>query len=121
MVEYIRYKDYFGADLIDWNIEEFCGYKPISTYYTDFGIAERFGELSILETFENAVKYWGEDIKWMTEIVMVLNWKQWKHHGISGNDKLVELYYRLQQEATKHILDNFKDEEDLRYFYSTTD
>ena len=26
----------------DWKIEELTGYKPISTFYTDFSIADNF-------------------------------------------------------------------------------
>ena len=26
-----------------WNIEEFCGYKPITTFWDDFSIADVFG------------------------------------------------------------------------------
>ena len=56
MAQYIRY-NYMGRELIDWNIEEMCGYKPKTTYYTDFGIAEWFGKKSVRETFDNALKY----------------------------------------------------------------
>ena len=31
-----------------WNIEMTTGYKPISTFWNDFSIAEKFGKNSIL-------------------------------------------------------------------------
>ena len=34
--------------------ESFCGYKQITTFYTDFSIAEHFGEGAINDTFNRA-------------------------------------------------------------------
>ena len=34
-----------------WNIEEMTGYHPISTFYEDFSIADRYGVPSIRDTF----------------------------------------------------------------------
>lgn len=113
---FIRY-DYMGQPLIDWNIEEMCGYHPISTYYTDFGIAEKFGVDAILDTYNRAMKYWGEDIKWATEIAMVLNWKMWEH---DGNDELCKLYYDLWQKTHEFVNEHFEGD-DLMYYYRTTD
>lgn len=63
----------------DWNIEALTGYKPITTFYTDFSIAEPFGESAIKDTYERAFKIWKSDYKYLTELVMVLNWKCWEH------------------------------------------
>lgn len=118
--QFIRYR-YMGKTLIDWNIEEFCGYKPISTYYTDFGMAEWYGKDAVRETFDNAMKNWGDDIQYITEIVMVLNWKIFEHYH-SGNEELAEFYDGLWREAMQYVLDHFKeDREALNYYYSTTD
>lgn len=118
MVAFIRY-NYMGGELIDWNIEEMCGYKPITTYYTDFGIAERFGKASIKDTYRRAVKHWGDDIKWMTEIVMVLNWK-YHEHSVRDNADLAEFYADLWEEASRYVLEHFEGD-DLTYYYRTTD
>ena len=120
MTSYIRYK-YMGKDLIDWNIEAMTGYKPISTFYTDFGIAEWYGEDAIRDTYDRAIEYWADDIQWLTEIVMVLNWKIWEHfHG--GNDKLGMLYDELWRKAEGEVIKRFSnDEEAMTYYYTTTD
>ena len=115
---WIRYNDYMGAPLIDWNIEEFCGYKPISTYYSDFSIAERFGVNAIKDTYKRAIKYWGSDIKWATEIVMVLNWKCHEHYN--GNKAFYELYADLWEQADKYVKENYEGEA-LDYYYRTID
>lgn len=118
VAQWIRY-NYMGRPLIDWNIEEMCGYKPISTYYTDFGIAEWFGTDAIRETYDNAVANWGSDIKWMTEIVMVLNWKIWEHyHG--GDEELARFYDELWREAGEYVFSHF-DGDDITYYLKTTD
>ena len=31
----------------DWNIEAMTGYKPITTFYMDFSIADKFGVAAI--------------------------------------------------------------------------
>lgn len=118
--QWTRY-NYMGRTLVDWNIEEFCGYEPITTYYTDFGIAEYFGADAIRETFKTAIECWQNNIKWLTEIVMVLNWKIWEHYH-RGNNELAELYDELWKESQEVVFKNFsKDDEAMRYYFRTTD
>ena len=40
--------------MIKWNVEELCGYKPITTFWDDFTIAEAFGIDAIRDTFNRA-------------------------------------------------------------------
>ena len=94
----------------DWKIKEMTGYTPITTYYTDFGIAERFGR--------KAKQNWGNNVKYFTEIVMVLNWKIWEHN--EHNEEYVSLYNELWEEADNYAMEHFKGE-DLNYYLSTTD
>lgn len=58
-----------------WNIEAMTGYKPISTFYEDFSIADAFGESAIRGTYKRAMASWKTDYKMLTELVMALNWK----------------------------------------------
>ena len=102
----------------DWNIQELTGYTPITTYYTDFGIAERFGTKAICDTYKQAKQNWGNNIKYFTEIVMVLNWKIWEHH--EHNREYALLYNKLWEEAENYAMKNFKGE-DLDYFLRTVD
>lgn len=102
--------------IMDWNIEALTGYKPITTFYTDFSIAEPFGESAIKDTYTRAFKHWKKDYKYLTELVMVLNWKCWEHEA----DSLCGLYILLYERANDYALDNLKGEE-LKYFYDTTD
>lgn len=101
-----------------WNIEEMTGYKPITTFYEDFSIADRFGISAIKDTFKRAFEDWKHNYKYLTELVMALNWKIWEHY--ESNEKIARVYSDLWEKADEYAMDNLKDEE-LSYFLSTTD
>jgi hypothetical protein len=102
----------------DWNIEALYGYKPITTFYMDFSIADHYGVAAIKDTYKRAMEAWKEDYKYLTELVMVLNWKIWEHHG--HNDKYAKLYNDLWGKADLYAQEHLKGAE-LSYFYRTTD
>lgn len=102
----------------DWRIEELTGYKPISTFYTDFSIADKFGSNAIEKTFERAFREWKFDYHYITELAMVLNWKIWRWYEV--NDEYAKLYNRLWHQLDEWCIENFKDEA-LVYYYKTTD
>lgn len=39
-----------------WNIEAMTGYKPKTTFYEDFSIADRFGAAAVKDTFRRSLK-----------------------------------------------------------------
>lgn len=101
----------------DWNIEEMTGYSPKTTFYTDFSIAEKFGESAIRDTYKRAFSEWKNNVEYVTELVMALNWKSWRwaeHKGLGS------LYRDLYLEADEWCMNNLKGD-DLRYFIRTTD
>ena len=107
--------------------ERAFGYKQITTFYEDFSIAERIGGVKAIEdTFNRAFKEWKSDYKYLTELVMVLNWKMWRWAD-SEEDKIFDLdklfyetYLKLWEQADAYACENLKGEE-LSYFYRTTD
>lgn len=102
-----------------WNIEAMTGYKPITTFYEDFSIADRFGISAVKDTYKRGfetAKFMG--YKELTEFVMALNWKIWEHHG--HNDVLAKLYNDLWAKADLYAQEYLYGEE-LDYFYRTTD
>lgn len=101
-----------------WNIESMTGYKPISTFYEDFSIADNFGVDAINDTYSRAFNEWKSNYKYLTELVMALNWKIFEHHG--HNDEYARLYDDLWRKADEYACNNLVGEE-LAYFYSTTD
>ena len=103
-----------------WNIEEACGYKPITTFWQDFSIADAFGEAAVADTFKRAFKEWKGNYKYLTELVLVLNHKVWYHHKGRQDCEMASLYERLWKKADAYAMDNLKGEE-LNYFICTTD
>ena len=101
-----------------WNIEELCGYKPKTTFYEDFSIADWYGEEAVRDTYERAFEAWKEDVVFVTELVMALNWKIWEHYDSKSG--LAQVYDQLWEEADNWCLENLKGE-DLQYFFRTTD
>ena len=99
--------------------ESLFGYKQITTFYQDFSIADNFGVEAIKDTFNRAFNEWKSDYKYLTELVMVLNWKMWEHSS-GDNDEYVTIYNKLWTEADRYACENLKGEE-LSYFYKTTD
>ena len=102
----------------NWTIEEMTGYKPITTFYTDFSIADKFGVEAIKDTYKRVFQEWKYDYKYITELAMVLNWKLWRWYG--KNDELSMLYDSLWKAIDGWCIDNLKGKE-LEYYYKTTD
>lgn len=98
--------------------EGLFGYKQITTFFTDFSIADNFGINAIKDTYRRAFAEWKNDYKYLTELVMVLNWKIWQHY--ETNRAFAELYQELWEKSDEYALNNLKGDE-LKYFYRTTD
>lgn len=97
---------------------EFCGYEVITTFGNDFDIADAFGKFAIMETYMRAMAEWKTNYKYLTELVLILNWKCWQHHG--KNEEYSDLYADLYYKARDYALNNLKGEE-FTYFYDITD
>lgn len=101
-----------------WNIEEFCGYKPITTFWQDFSIADRFGIAAVKDTYNRAFKEWKHDYKYLTELTMVLNHKIWQHKDT--NRPLALVYNELYDKAAQYAESHLKGKQ-LDYYYEVTD
>lgn len=101
-----------------WNIEEMTGYKPITTFWLDFSIADNFGMAAIKDTYCRAFAEWKSDYKYLTELVMVLNWKIWQWY--ETDEEKARLYNDLWEKTQSYGYDNLKGEE-LTYFFTTLD
>lgn len=103
----------------NWNIEAMTGYTPKTTFYTDFSIADMFGGApAVKDTYKRAFKEWRSNVEYITELVMVLNWKIWEHY--ETNEKLARVYNDLWEELGDWCCENLKGE-DLSYYYVTID
>jgi hypothetical protein len=102
-----------------WNIEEFNGYKPITTFWEDFSIADKFGIDAVKDTFNRAFNQFKTDYKYLTELSLVLNWKIWEHHE-KGNNELAKLYDWYWRRVDNYAYENLNDEE-KSYYWEKTD
>ncbi len=104
--------------LMDWNIEELTGYKPKTTFYTDFSIADAYGLDAIKDTYNRAFKEWKSDVEYLTELTMALNWKIFEHYG--HDDEKARLYDELYNETDAYCM-NTLEGDNLDYYLRTTD
>ena len=104
--------------LENWNIEEVTGYKPLTTFYLDFSIADHFGLTAIQDTYNRAFEEWKSNHKYITELVMVMNWKCWRWYQVK--DEYSRLYSNLYYKLDEWCMDNLKGDE-LDYYIQTTD
>lgn len=106
---------------MSWTMAESIGYKPITTFWDDFSVAERFGKEAILETTEKCFKEWKSNYKYLTELIMVLNHKSW-YWDSQNNNELMELYshlyYKYDDKAIKALNNN---KTALNYYFRTLD
>ena len=100
-----------------WNIEEMTGYKPQTTFYEDFSIADMFGPRAIKDTYKRAFAEWKSNYIYLTELVMVMSWKSFEHQD---NYEYCKLYSDLYYEADEYACNHLKGEEQ-RYYFRTTD
>ena len=94
------------------------GYETITSFWSDFTIADRFGVSAIKDTYKRAFNEWKDNYKYLTELVMVLNWKIWQFH--EKNNQYAEVYNKLWEEADAYACNNLKGDE-AAYFFWTTD
>lgn len=90
-----------------------------TTFWQDFTIADRFGKGAVKDTFNRAFEEWKTNYVYLTELVLVLNWKIWEHYE-KEEHALAALYDKLWKEADAYAVENLKGDE-LTYFYRVTD
>lgn len=108
----------WGIPVKIWNPEADSGYQPISTFYLDFTIADRFGQMAVIDTYSRCLAAWKHDYKYLTELSMVLNYKIWEHY--KTRPALAAQYNNLWDACCVFCTTHLKGEE-LQYFYETTD
>ena len=94
------------------------GYELKTTFWDDFTIADAFGVDAIKDTFERAFNEWRNNVVYVTELAMVMSWKSCDYYG--KNETFMNLYIELYYRVDEWCINNLKDE-DLRYYFDTTD
>ena len=89
-----------------------------TTFWSDFSIADAFGDDAIKDTFKRAFKEWKTNVEYLAELVLVLNWKGWQWY--QKLDERAELHFELYEQANDYAYDNLTGD-DLNYHFSVTD
>lgn len=98
---------------------DMTGYEGKTTFWEDFTIAERFGEDAVRDTYKRAFSEWKDNVEYVTELVLVLNWKLWEHYK-ANNISISKLYDELWRDASYWCVENLKGDE-LSYYLRTVD
>lgn len=101
-----------------WTGAEEIGYKPKTTFWDDFSMADKFGPEAVKDTYNRAFNEWKTDYIYLTELVLVLNHKSWQY--VDDRPELSALYEELYFTADEYALDNLTGE-DKQYYLATTD
>ena len=89
-----------------------------TTFWSDFSIAEKFGESAIRDTYKRAFKEWKNNAEYVTELVLVLNWKIYQWYQV--DDDLGMTYDQLWKRTDGYAMETLKGD-DLHYYLSVLD
>lgn len=89
-----------------------------TTFWSDFSIADRYGIPAIKDTYNRAFQEWKDNYIYLTELVLVLNWKIWQWY--ETRESYAEVYNELWEKADQYAMENLHGEE-MNYFIDTTD
>lgn len=93
-------------------------YEFKTTFWNDFSIADKFGIDAINDTFKRAFNSWKDNYIYLTELVLVLNWKS--HQYKQDNVRVSKLYNKLYEKANDYAIQNLKFGE-LDYYFDNVD
>ena len=94
-------------------------YNIVSTFASDFAIADACGIEAIKSTFEVSFKNFKHDVYMMAEMSLVLNWAIWRYWELH-NQELSLLYDEIWHECDNWCMDNFNGDE-LQFYLQVTD
>lgn len=94
------------------------GYETQTTFWEDFTIADAFGIDAIKDTYKRAFAEWKDNYIYLTELVLILNWKIWQHY--EKNKEVAEVYNDLWKQADVYAMENLHGDE-MNYFINATD
>ena len=107
--------------MFEANLGNVGNYRRRTTFYADLSIAEYYGEANVKDTYNRVMNEWLDNIEYITESVLCLNWKCWEHHD-RDNHGLAVLYHDLYYKAVDEVMEHYKnDQKALLYYYEITD
>ena len=100
------------------SLEKMLDYKFESTFWEEFSIAEDYGAEGVKEHYDLVFEQWKDNLKFLTELVLVLNIKIFIWYGV--DDTIGKMYDQLWKETDDYALNTLKSD-DLHYYLSTLD
>lgn len=101
-----------------WAIEEMNGYKPKTTFWSDYWIAAHYGAEAVKDTYRRAFDGWKADHEYLTEMALVLNhigWALW-----DSKRELATVFFELGSTLDEWCRANFTKEQ-KEYYWRITD
>lgn len=104
-------------------IKELNGYQTITTFWSDFTIADSLNAdtkksvSAIKDTYKNAFNGWKHDFKYLTELSLVLNHKIW--YWFKKDVEIAKCYDELWRKHHDWCKSNLKGEAGDYYFQIT--
>ena len=92
-------------------MEKMLDYKFESTFWEEFSIAENYGRDAVKKHYDLVFSQWKDNIKFLTELVLVLNLKLFIWF---------KMYEDLYVDADAYVLCTFEGD-DLYYYLHTLD
>lgn len=99
-------------------LEKMLDYKFESTFWEEFSIAENHGGDAVREHYDLVFPQWKDNIKFLTELVLVLNLKLFIWFKV--DDDLGKMYEDLYVDTDAYALSTLEGE-DLGYYLHTLD
>ena len=98
------------------------GHDRKTTFMSDLSIGEWCeGMLGVLDTWKRVMMSWKDDVEFMAEFVLCVNWKSWEHHGRSNNEWA--MFYSFLYEYTRDLAYEYYegDDEKTKYMFDYLD
>ena len=89
-----------------------------TTFWEEFSIADNYGSEGVIEHYNLVFNQWKDNLRFLTELVLVLNWKIYQWY--QGDDNLGMTYDELWKMTDGYALETLKGD-DLHYYLSILD
>ncbi len=110
--------DYAEVLLQKQALEKQFNYNFRTSFWMEFSIAENYGVEGIFEHYNLVFDQWKNNLEYLTELVLVLNWKIYQWYQV--NDSLGHTYDALWRKTDSYAMETLKGD-DLHYYLSVLD
>ena len=99
-------------------LERQFNYKFKTSFWEEFSISDQYGAQGVVEHYNLVFDQWKDNLKYLTELVLVLNWKIYQWYQV--DDTLGMTYDDLWKRTDSFAMDTLRGE-DLHYYLSVLD